>query len=116
MSVLSEKIIRLRDRANELSMLAPGLAAPYVVPETKETMALSMLSAASEMSDAADTIESLRERLQDYTLGRGECELVRCENCEHAECFDDDAGVWCRELMEWRTRDFACNCGKAVER
>lgn len=43
-------------------------------------------------------------------------DMVCCENCEYAECFDDDSDVWCRELMEWRTRDFGCVYGKAVKR
>ena len=65
MSMLNMQCERLRDRADELRMLAGGMGAPYIVPETKETMALAMMSAASEMREAADTIKSLRDRLQD---------------------------------------------------
>lgn len=60
MSMLSAKCERLKDRANELRMLATGLDVPYVIPETKKTMALAMASAASEIYDAADTIWELR--------------------------------------------------------
>ncbi|MBQ9000497.1 MAG: hypothetical protein IJ087_01435 [Eggerthellaceae bacterium] len=65
MSVLSVECKRLRDRADELRMLASGMDAPYIVPSTKLTMALAMQSAAFEMREAADTIESLRDRLQE---------------------------------------------------
>jgi len=65
MSMLTAQVEILRDRAHELCMLADGLSAPYVIPSTKETMFLAMKSAASEMREAADTIESLRDRLQE---------------------------------------------------
>lgn len=65
MSMLSAQADELRDRAHELKMLASGMDAPYIVPSTKETMALAMASAASEMREAADTIMSLRDRLQE---------------------------------------------------
>ena len=65
MSMLSSQCERLRDRADELRMLASGMDAPYIVPSTKETMALSMHSAASAMREAAYTIEGLRDRLQE---------------------------------------------------
>ena len=115
MSMLSNQIERLWDMAKELRMLAPGLNAPFIVPSTKETMALSMQSAASEMEQAADTIERLRERLQDEVL-RGECEFVpddefsigavKCSVCgEH----------WFPENDKSRFRFSPC-CGKAVKR
>ena len=43
-----------------MRFLAPDPNVPYLVPSTKETMALAMRSAASEMEDAADTIWQLR--------------------------------------------------------
>ena len=64
MSMLSAQIDELRERAKELRNLAPDPAVPYLVPSTKETMALSMWSAASEMEYAADTIWQLRDDLQ----------------------------------------------------
>ena len=64
MSMLTSQCDRLRDRAKELRTLAPGLSAPYVVPSTKETMALAMQSAASELEQAADAIEGLRDALR----------------------------------------------------
>jgi len=65
MSMISAQCDQLRERAKELCSLAPDPAVPYLVPSTKETMALAMRSAASEMEDAADTIMSLRDRAQE---------------------------------------------------
>ena len=64
MSMLGSQCERLKDRAHELQMLASGMDAPYIVQSTKLTMAYAMSSAASEMREAADTIENLRNRLQ----------------------------------------------------
>lgn len=64
MSMISAQIDGLRERAKELRSLAPDPDVPYLVPSTKETMALAMRSAASEMEDAADTIWQLRDDLQ----------------------------------------------------
>jgi rubrerythrin len=64
MSMISGLIDGLRERAKELRNLAPDPDVPYLVPSTKETMALAMRSAASEMEDAADTIWQLRDDLQ----------------------------------------------------
>ena len=64
MSWISAQCDQLRERAKELCSLAPDPAVPYLVPSTKETMALAMRSAASEMEDAADTILSLRDMAQ----------------------------------------------------
>lgn len=61
MSMLNMQCERLRDRADELRMLASGMDAPYIVPETKKTMAYAMSSAASELNAAADTIDGLWE-------------------------------------------------------
>lgn len=64
MSMISALIDELRERAKELRSLAPDPDVPYLVPSTKETMALAMRSAAGEMEDAADTIWQLRDDLQ----------------------------------------------------
>ena len=65
MSWISAQCDQLRERAKELCSLAPDPAVPYLVPSTKETMALAMRSAASEMEDAANTIWELRCKLVD---------------------------------------------------
>lgn len=65
MSMISAQCDQLRERAKELCSLAPDPAVPYLVPSTKETMALAMRSAASEMEDAANTIWELRCKLVD---------------------------------------------------
>ena len=74
MSILSLQCERLRDRADELRMLASGMDAPYIVPSTKETMAYAMSSAAHELNAAADTIEAQRDKLQGV-IGTRYCEL-----------------------------------------
>lgn len=61
---------RVRDRASELRMLADGMSAPYIVPSTKETMALAMLNAAREMDELADENAELRERLDGAHMSR----------------------------------------------
>ena len=65
MSWISAQCDQLRERAKELCSLAPDPAVPYLVPSTKETMALAMRSAASEMEDAANTIWELQCKLVD---------------------------------------------------
>ena len=69
MSMLTAQVDELREKAKLLRTHADGLNAPYVVPSTKELMALTMLDSASRMEQAAYTIESLRDRLQAATLG-----------------------------------------------
>ncbi len=64
MSMISSQCDKLRERAAELRNLAPKPEVPYLVPSTKETMALAMGSAASEMEQAADLILELRDDLQ----------------------------------------------------
>ena len=61
--MLSIQCDKLRERAKELRNLAQDPSVPYLVPSTKETMALAMTSAASEMESAADTIWELRENV-----------------------------------------------------
>ena len=66
--MLTSQCDELRDRAKELRMFARGLGAPYILPDTKETMAVAMDTAASRMEEAADTILTLRDMAQ----GKGE--------------------------------------------
>ena len=98
MSMLSSMRDDLKDRAHELRMFADGLSAPYVVPSTKETMALSMNTAASRMEDAADMLWRLRELLicerklnvekgvENIELRELICVLIHCmsevDNCD----------------------------------
>ena len=72
---------RLQERASELRSLAPDPDVPYLVPSTKETMALAMRSAASEMEHAADTILELRNDLR----------RADDENARLRSCLTDDA-------------------------
>ncbi len=76
MSMLSAQCAELRDKAKLLRGHADGLKAPYVIPSTKELMMLTMLDSATRMEEAADTIISLRDRLQAVELGSGTCEMV----------------------------------------
>jgi hypothetical protein len=63
--MLSAQCDELREKAKLLRGHAEGLNAPYVIPSTKELMALTMLDSAGRMEEAADTIISLRNRLQE---------------------------------------------------
>ena len=56
---MSMQADELRSKAKLLRSHADGLAAPLVIPSTKELMALTMLDSASRMEQAADTIEKL---------------------------------------------------------
>ena len=82
MSTLSAKCDRLRERAEEMRFLAPDPDVPYLIPSTKETMALAMRSAASEMEDAADTIWQLRNTNLDTA---NENDDLKAENEERRE-------------------------------
>lgn len=81
MSMLTLECDELREKAKLLRAHADGLSAPYVVPSTKELMALAMLDSAKRMEDAADTIEGLRDRLQADAMGGGTCEWLSVESC-----------------------------------
>lgn len=72
---------RLRERASELRSLAPDPDVPYLMPSTKEIMALAMRSAASEMEQAADLILELRNDLR----------RADDENARLRSCLTDDA-------------------------
>ena len=118
MSILNMQCERLRDRADELRMLASGMDAPYIVPSTKETMAYAMSSAAHELNAAADTIEVQRDKLQGV-IGTRYCELfgtperaartlekgkTLCAWCDKQTC--STSGGECRifdydALLEW---------------
>ena len=65
MSMTSYQCSELRDKAKLLRMLAKGLEAPYVVPSTKQLMAMAMYDSATRMEGAADTIWELREKFSD---------------------------------------------------
>lgn len=104
MSMISAQCDELRERAKELRNLAPDPDVPYLVPSTKEIMALAMRSAAGEMEDAADTIWQLRCRLvdaEDRVRKSGEL----CKLCDLA---DENAKL--RELVAdalLSTKDYA---------
>lgn len=110
MSMLGSQADRLRDRADELRMLAGGMDAPYIVPSTKETMALAMQSAASEMREAADTIESLSDKLQGV-MGTRYCELFGTPERTARTIVDREIGyrlMKCEDygaLLEWLRGD-----------
>ena len=80
--MLSSKYDRLRDRAHELRMFADGLSAPYIVPSTKETIGISMQSAATELERAADTIWELRRKLVHVVDQSEEVERLKAENAK----------------------------------
>lgn len=76
------------------------------------------------LREAADTIESLRDRLQDIELGRGTCEYVIEDNMNETEGMGD---VWFRctncgtsydyYADEWLLKMPYCpRCGCEVER
>ena len=64
MSMTSGQCDELREKAKLLRGHVDGLSAPYVIPSTKELMALTMLDSADRMERAADTILELREMAQ----------------------------------------------------
>lgn len=64
MSMTSGQCDELREKAKLLRGHVDGLSAPYVMPSTKELMALTMLDSAGRMEQAADTILELREMAQ----------------------------------------------------
>jgi len=69
------------------------------------------------LREAADTIESLREQLQDATLWRGMCEIVRCSNTKDVRKCSK-----CGKLMSFdhpldrENLNFCQNCGRKVTR
>ena len=106
----------LRGKAKLLRGHADGLKAPYVIPSTKEPMMLTILDSATRMEEAADTILSLRDRLQDAELGSGTCEVEVRESAWGGytrHCGNCSADLDC----DTRNRQNFCpNCGKAVKR
>lgn len=97
MSILTMQCERLRDRADELRMLASGMGAPYIVPETKKTMAYAMSSAASELNAAADTIEAQRDKLQGV-IGTRYCELFGTPE-RAARTLHHNGSLFCSECL-----------------
>lgn len=77
MSMLSEQVNKLRMLADKLRNVHARQGDDYV--ESCETLYWSMCA----MLDAADTILSLRDRLQIAELGSWTCECVKgkCSNC-----------------------------------
>lgn len=70
----------LRMQADELRRLA-GIARGYAEVDARENGRALLFESAEAMREAADTIESLRDRLQELQgVGGGECELVYGEN------------------------------------
>lgn len=103
MSMLSAQVDRLRETANNLKKVQE-LSTPWA---KKNLVPL--------LSEAADTIESLRDKLLNATLGSGECELVdngpwgypyTCSACRAQYDPDILNGEW----------NHCPNCGKAVKR
>ena len=125
--MLSAQCDELRDKAKLLRGHADGLKAPYVIPSTKELMALTMLDSAMRMEEAADTIISLRDRLQASELGSGTCIVThdfKCSNCgkqigvvRNCEMYET-----CDGRQAWKSLDhevcditnFCSNCGAKV--
>lgn len=89
MSMLSAQCDELRERAKELRSLAPDPNVPYLVPSTKEIMALAMASAASEMESAADTIWELRCKLAGMVDMRERARVAESENAKLRELVHD---------------------------
>lgn len=70
MSMLSAQCDELRTLADELRQIYEHNT------DWLRMEAVTLASSVDAMRKAADTIESLRERLQDATLGSGTCEMV----------------------------------------
>ena len=49
----------LREKAKLLRGCVDSLTAPYIIPSTKELMALTMLDSAHRMEDAADELDAM---------------------------------------------------------
>lgn len=115
-SILGSQIKELRDKAKLLKAHADGLSAPFVIPSTKELMALTMLDSASRMEEAADTVESLRDRLQD-----SECDVVKSYG-KHPVTNNEVVLYNCSKCGMWigLSANYCGNCGarirKAVKR
>ena len=117
MSMLSAQCDELREKAKLLRIHVDGLSAPYIVPSTKELMAITMVDSAGRMEDAADTIESLRDRLQADVLRRGTCTNIApdyldflCSRCGfiHFHSDENDTG----DGNDWA---FCPKCGREVD-
>lgn len=104
MSILSEQIKELREKAELLRGHVDGLTAPLVVPSTKELMALTMLDSANRMEDAADTIESMRGKLQDADVAYNDIEVLGDVTqglfCDLMAADPDTAKLWARSWPE----------------
>ena len=92
MSMTSGQCDELREKAKLLRGHVDGLSAPYVIPSTKELMALTMLDSADRMERAADTILELREMAQKANAENVKLRELACAawRCIHtgASCSD----------------------------
>lgn len=110
MSMISSQCDELMDKAKLLRMHAEGLGAPYVVPSTKELMAMAMFDSATRMERAADTIWELRNKLAGVVDER---ERVRALQAENDALRDLAYDMW-----EWMGRaryDGAIRCDEMDE-
>ena len=80
MSMINGQCDELREKAKLLRMLAKGLEAPYVVPSTKELMAMAMFDSATRMEGAADTIWEMRNKLASVVDERERVWELQTEN------------------------------------
>lgn len=107
MSILTNQCALLRTLADKLRNVHAREGDDYI--ESCETLFWSM----GAMREAADTIESLRERLQDV---RGECEVVSVKGRPSGSL---EVRYSCGHMVimqRGETRSFCPYCGKAVKR
>jgi len=110
MSMISRQCDELRDKAKLLRMLAKGLEAPYVVPSTKQLMAMAMYDSATRMEGAADTIRELREKFSGTVDERERVWELQTES--------DSLRDLAYEMWEWMGRarhDGAIRCDEMDE-
>lgn len=112
MSMLSSQADELRGYA--LSVRNVALRTTSLCHEARR----DLLDSAVRMEQAADTIESLRDRLQDIELGRGTCEMHRYKNAlgfidewQCSECGADVSGI-----ADDTPPNHCPSCGAKVER
>ena len=94
MSMISSQCDELREKAKLLRGHVDGLSAPYVIPSTKELMALTMLDSADRMERAADTIWELRCKLAGVVDQSDKIERLKDENTKLRELFEKTYGYY----------------------
>ena len=122
MSMISSQCDELREKAKLLRGHVDGLSAPYVIPSTKELMALTMLDSADRMEQAADTILELRCKLAGVVDQSDEIERLKAENTElrrlvrtYRACHDHvDACRGCSELPDCEALEKMRSIGREV--